>query len=179
MQNETLLKNIKNDLDTAISLLDNQQAIALLQRTQKQIDAQLENPDVLPHCGLYLHDGYRTYGYTRKQLEYLMDQWFDPKSVFYQQTWGFPQLVKWLCHVSRTSIGDLRADLFKHVVVSYEYPDDDMTDEQYDELDASYNDFWEKAAKIVEHLEQKHPTPPPSPKPQPKGFIQRVLRKFL
>ena len=93
MNNETLLKNIKNDLGTAITMLDNPQVIAILQTTQKQIDAQLENPDVLPHCGLYLHDGYRTYGYTRQQLEYLMDQWFDPKSVFYKQTWGFPQLA--------------------------------------------------------------------------------------
>jgi len=175
MDNETFLRNIKNDIDYALSNND----LETLRRVQEQIDTQLESPDVLPHCGLYLHDGYRTYGYTRQQLEHLMDQWLDPKSVFYKQTWGFPQLVKWLAHVSRTSIGDLRGDLFKHVVVTYEYPDEEMTGEQYDELEASYDSFWEKAAEIVEHLEKKHPTPPKPPKPQPTGLIQRILKKFL
>jgi len=146
---QTLLRNIKDDIGYALESTQDENVRKILQRTTKKIDAQLADPEVLPHCGLYLFDGGRQYGYTLEQLEYLVDQWLDPKSVFYKKNWGFPTLIKWLYQVSRTSIGDLRGDMVKHVVVTYDYPANNMTDAEYDELQKKYDRFWEKADKVL------------------------------
>ena len=165
MNHETFLRNIKDDIDhvlemwnkrlmnrtgklTAIAAQD-EEVQKTLERTIKRIDAQLADPEVLPHCGLYLFDGGRQYGYTLEQLDYLVDQWHNPKSVFHKQTRGFPQLIKWLHQVSRTSIGDLHGDRVKHVIVTYDYPSADITDEDYEKMEQKYDKFWEKAEKII------------------------------
>jgi len=149
MNNETFLRNIKDDVDYVLEVTKDEKIRKTLERTAKRIDAQLADPEVLPHCGLYLFDGGRQYGYTLEQLDYLVDQWFDPKSCFHKQTRGFPQLIKWLYQVSRTSIGDLRGDMLKHVIATYDYPSADVTDEEYEKMEQKYDKFWEKAVKVI------------------------------
>jgi hypothetical protein len=84
-----------------------------------------------------------------------VDQWLDPKSVFHKKSWGFPTLIKWLHQVSRTSIGDLRGDMLKHVIATYHYPSHNMTDEEYEKLEQKYDKFWEKAIKVIEVKKSK------------------------
>lgn len=168
MNQEALLRSLKDDIQWALQCLEDKQNISLLgklknncsnpsdptkralRRAVNKIDAQLADPDAQPRCGLYLHDGARQYGYDFKQLQYLVDEWYKPESVFHKQKHGFPTLLDWLWQISGTSIGDLHGDMFRHVVATYHYPAD-MTDEEYDALQTQYDEFWKKAEPIIQH----------------------------
>jgi len=160
MNPEILLKNIRDQAEFALETykkslgMEPAQLEKALDRIRGLAEAQLADPEMQIHCGLYLSEGTRQYGYTFEQLQYLVKEWHNPKSVFYQKSWEFPALLKWLYQVSRTSIGDLHGDLFKNVVATYHYPAD-MTDEEYDALQTKYDTFWEEALKVIEGVDIK------------------------
>lgn len=168
MNQEALLRSIKDDIQYALKCLEDRENTSILdklksscafssppnpakrylQLTVNKIEAQLNDPDCQPKCGLYLFDGARQYGYSFEQLKHLVDEWHNPESVFHKQQRGFPSLLKWLHEVCHTSIGDLHGDMFKHVVATYYYPAD-LTDEEYDTLQKKYDEFWEKAEPVI------------------------------
>ena len=62
MNNEVFLRNVKDDLNYVLDVTQDEKVRKILERTTKRIDAQLADPEVLPHCGLYLFDGGRQSG---------------------------------------------------------------------------------------------------------------------
>jgi len=160
MQPEDFLLSIKDDInfvqDAAsgkiIQYATDAEKLAGVKETLdhliRKIEAHRQSPEMAPHCGLYLSDGDRQYGYTFEQLQQLLADYNNPKSVFHKRPWGTVSLLKWLYEVSSTSIGDLHGDLPKHVVVTYHRPSD-FSDEELNAKDKEYETFWKEVRKII------------------------------
>lgn len=108
------------------------------------ITQRLTNPETNSGFGFYLGDLNRQYGHDFEQLKALVDNYADPKSVMYKYDWGITSLLKWLYEVSNTSLGDVHADMPKHIIVTCHRPLDFASDEEFAAIEKEYDDFWNK-----------------------------------
>jgi hypothetical protein len=118
-----------------------------LEALQKKVEVRIKDPKTNYQCGRYLFDGSRQYGFSFEQLQSLLRDYQDPKSVRYKHGRGFVSLIQWLYEVGHTSIGDLHGDLPKHVVVTFHRPND-FPKGQEEAIYKKYDDFWDEVRKL-------------------------------